>query len=83
MNDTQLIKSLGGVSSVAKLLGITPASVSGWSAIPFDKKIRLAVIAEDLGVCTRKELFPSTYHEIWIELRSIDQIMSKINLSKN
>lgn len=70
MNDVQLIKNLGGVNSVARLLGITPASVSGWSAIPTDRKIRLAVIAEDMGVCTRKEIFPSTYQDIWIELRS-------------
>ena len=34
-----------------------------------DKKILLAVIAEDRGVATRKELFPETYQDIWIELR--------------
>ncbi|WP_151721034.1 Cro/CI family transcriptional regulator [Acinetobacter ursingii] len=70
MNDAQLIEALGGVTAVAKLLDITPASVSGWKAIPEDRKIRLAVIAEDRGICTRKELFPDTFKEIWIELRS-------------
>ncbi|HCW4943123.1 TPA: hypothetical protein OXO28_003614 [Acinetobacter baumannii] len=50
MNDAQLIDKLGGVTAVARLLGITPPSVSGWKAIPLDKKIRLAVIAEDLGL---------------------------------
>lgn len=69
MNDAQLIKTLGGVNAVAKLLGITPASVSGWNAIPTERKIRLAVIAEDRGLATRKEIFPDIYQDIWIELR--------------
>ena len=69
MNDTQLIDALGGVNAVARLLGITPASVSGWKSIPLDRKIRLAVISEDRGVCTRQEIFPKTYQDIWIELR--------------
>ncbi|EEY78934.1 hypothetical protein HMPREF0012_01803 [Acinetobacter calcoaceticus RUH2202] len=69
MNDAQLIDVLGGVTAVARLLGIAPSSVSGWKAIPIDRKIRLAVIAEDLGLVTRKELFPDSYQDIWIELR--------------
>lgn len=69
MTDEQLIKVLGGVTAVAKLLGIRPPSVSGWKTIPLDKKIRLAVIAEDYGLATRKEIFPDSYQEIWIELR--------------
>ncbi|WP_227063256.1 Cro/CI family transcriptional regulator [Acinetobacter pittii] len=69
MNDAQLIDLLGGVTAVARLLGIAPSSVSGWKAIPIDRKIRLAVIAEDLGLATRKELFPDSYQDIWIELR--------------
>ena len=69
MNDAQLIEALGGPAAVARLLGIRTPSVSGWNQIPQDRKIRLAVIAEDLGIATRKELFPDTYQEIWIELR--------------
>ncbi|WP_368217360.1 Cro/CI family transcriptional regulator [Acinetobacter baumannii] len=69
MNDAQLIDLLGGVTAVARLLGIAPSSVSGWKVIPLDRKIRLAVIAEDLGLTTRKELFPDNYQDIWIELR--------------
>lgn len=69
MNDAQLIDALGGVTAVARLLGIAPSSVSGWKTIPLERKIRLAVIAEDLGLTTRKELFPDTYQDIWIELR--------------
>ncbi|MGQ1309082.1 Cro/CI family transcriptional regulator [Acinetobacter baumannii] len=69
MNDAQLIDLLGGVTAVARFLGIAPSSVSGWKAIPIERKIRLAVIAEDLGLTTRKELFPDSYQDIWIELR--------------
>ncbi|TCB71601.1 hypothetical protein E0H88_04040 [Acinetobacter sp. ANC 4216] len=74
MKDSQLIEALGGVSAVARLLGITPASVSGWKAIPIDRKIRLAVIAEDQGLCTRKKIFPRSYQDIWIELRPKKQM---------
>lgn len=69
MTDDQLIESLGGCTAVANLLDIRPASVSGWDSIPQDRKIYLAVIAEDRGLCTRKELFPKTYQKIWPELR--------------
>lgn len=69
MNDAQLIKILGGVNAVARLLNIRPSSVSGWNSIPLDRKIRLAVIAEDLGLATRKQVFPTSYGDIWIELR--------------
>ncbi|MDC5241402.1 Cro/CI family transcriptional regulator [Acinetobacter baumannii] len=69
MNGAQLIDVLGGVTAVARLLGIAPSSVSGWKAIPQDRKIRLAVIAEDLGLTTRQEIFPDNYQDIWIELR--------------
>lgn len=69
MTDNQLIEALGGPAAVARLLGIRTPSVSGWKQIPTDRKIRLAVIAEDKGISTRKELFPDTYQDIWIELR--------------
>jgi DNA-binding transcriptional regulator YdaS (Cro superfamily) len=70
MNDAQLIEALGGPAAVARLLGIRVPSVSGWKKIPTERKIRLAVIAEDRGLSTRKELFPDTYQDIWIELRT-------------
>lgn len=69
MTDNQLIEALGGPAAVARLLGIRTPSVSGWNHIPTDRKIRLAVIAEDRGISTRKDLFPDTYQDIWIELR--------------
>lgn len=73
MNDDQLIDALGGCNAVARLLAIKGSSVSGWKTIPTDRKIRLAVIAEDRGICTRKELFPNNYGDIWIELREPSQ----------
>ena len=69
MTDEQLIDALGGPAAVARLLGIKTPSVSGWNQIPIERKIRLAVIAEDEGISTRKELFPTSYEDIWIELR--------------
>ncbi|MDR2060931.1 MAG: Cro/Cl family transcriptional regulator [Acinetobacter sp.] len=73
MNDVQLIDALGGCNEVARLLDIKPSSVSGWNAIPENRKIRLAVIAEERGICTRKDLFPDSYQDIWIELREQNQ----------
>lgn len=70
MTDEELIKALGGVAAVARSLGISSPSVSGWKKIPTDRKIRLAVIAEDSGIATRKEIFPDNYGDIWIELRT-------------
>lgn len=57
MNDAQLIEALGGPAAVARLLGIRVPSVSGWKKIPTERKIRLAVIAEDRGLSTRKNFF--------------------------
>lgn len=70
MTDDQLIKALGGGAEVARLLRIKPPSVSGWTHIPRDRKIRLAVIAEDRKICKRQDVFPHDYHEIWPELRN-------------
>lgn len=71
MHDLQLIDALGGTLAVAALVGVKPPSVSGWKdagRIPADKRIRLAPIAESLGITTRKELFPDDWHRIWPEL---------------
>lgn len=79
MTDNQLIEALGGCNAVARMLGIKPSSVSGWKLIPVDRKIRLAVIAEERGIATRKHLFPDYYGEIWIELRDS---FTPLNISK-
>ncbi|MNR93507.1 hypothetical protein D3C71_1621750 [compost metagenome] len=80
MTDNQLIEALGGCNAVARMLGIKPSSVSGWKSIPTDRKIRLAVIAEEKGITTRKLLFPDSYGEIWIELR---EAFHSLNISKS
>jgi len=79
MTDNQLIEALGGCNAVARMLGIKPSSVSGWKLIPVDRKIRLAVIAEEKGITTRKNLFPDCYGEIWIELQDS---FTLLNISK-
>lgn len=72
MDSNKLIDALGGTHAVAALLGIKPPSVSGWRSagrIPDDKLVRLAVVAEERGIVTRKALFPLDYVRIWPELR--------------
>lgn len=72
MDDLKLIDALGGCNAVAEILGIKAPSVHEWKqrkSIPEARRIRLAVVAEDRGLTTRKALFPKNYHEIWIELR--------------
>jgi len=70
MNHSDLIDKFGGTSTVAKILGIKPPSVHAWraSGIPDDKLIRLAPIAEQMNIATRKQLFPKDYAAIWPEL---------------
>lgn len=71
MDDLSLIDALGGTFAVASLTGVKPPSVSGWKEtgrIPDDKRIRLAPVAEERGIATRKELFPDDWHLIWPEL---------------
>lgn len=74
MNPERLIVDLGGTAAVARLFGIKMASVSGWkkTGIPADKLIRLAPVAEQRGIATRKELFPTDWHLIWPELIELD-----------
>jgi len=70
MNPNELIDRLGGTASVANILGIKPPSVSAWRSgeIPADKLIRLAPVAEQRGIATRKQLLPYLWQEIWPEL---------------
>jgi hypothetical protein len=70
MNANKFINLMGGTCEVARLANVKSPSVSHWRthSIPDDKLIRLAPIAEQRGVATRKELFPDDWHEIWPEL---------------
>lgn len=74
MTSDQFIDALGGTFAVAALLGIKPPSVSRWRggrsvfAIPDDKLIRLAPIAEAKGIASRRDLRPDDWLQIWPEL---------------
>lgn len=71
MDAQNLIKELGGTFAVAELSEVKPPSVSEWKSnnrIPNDKLIRLAVVAESRGICTRQDLFPKDFGTIWPEL---------------
>ncbi len=71
MQTNDLIEALGGTCAVADLVGVQPPSVSGWkqsNSIPDNQLIRLAVIAEERGICTRQTLFPTEWESIWPEL---------------
>lgn len=72
MIDTnELIEKLGGTCAVADFVGIRPPSVSEWKtakSIPDNHLIRLAVLAEERGIATRKEIFPNDWQSIWPEL---------------
>jgi len=71
MQTIELIDALGGTCAVADLVGVKPPSVSEWKSnnfIPDNQLIRLAVIAEERGICTRQTLFPEEWKSIWPEL---------------
>ena len=75
MQAIELIEKLGGTAEVAVLANVKPPSVSEWKAnnrIPDGKLIRLALIAEGRGVCSRKILFPNEWKTLWPELVSVD-----------
>ncbi|MFN7881806.1 MAG: Cro/CI family transcriptional regulator [bacterium] len=72
MNDSEIIQLLGGVTAVARLLGIRPPSVHRWieSGIPEGRLIELAAEVErkSNGRFSRRQRFPERYHLIWPEL---------------
>jgi DNA-binding transcriptional regulator YdaS (Cro superfamily) len=73
MNDSEIIQTLGGTTKVAKLCGVTLAAVSQWrnNGIPQDKLIFLAASLERAteGKMNRKDMFPSKWQDIWVELK--------------
>lgn len=72
MNDIEIIQLLGGVTAVAKLLGIKPPSVHAWQTegIPEGRLIELAGQVEQKsgGRFSRKARWPDRYVAIWPEL---------------
>jgi DNA-binding transcriptional regulator YdaS (Cro superfamily) len=73
MEKNEIITLLGGTGKVARLCGVSPASVSQWrkKGIPKDRLIFVAALIERLseGKYTRKQMFPESWQDIWIELR--------------
>jgi DNA-binding transcriptional regulator YdaS (Cro superfamily) len=72
MTDQEIIQVLGGVTSVARMLGIKPPSVSGWleEGIP---EYRLRELAGQLemkseGRFSRRDRWPDKYSFYWPEL---------------
>lgn len=72
MTATEIIQLLGGVTAVARLLGIKPPSVHAWmvDGIP---EARLIELAGQLEIksgrrFTRKGRWPDRYGVIWPEL---------------
>ena len=73
MDTNEIIDILGGTTKVAKLCNVTLPSVSQWrtNGIPQDRLIFVAASLEKLsgGKYTRKQMFPSTWQDIWVELK--------------
>jgi DNA-binding transcriptional regulator YdaS (Cro superfamily) len=73
MENNEIINLLGGTSKVSKLCGVSPAAVCQWrkNGIPKDRLIFVAALIEKLseGKWTRKQMFPESWQDIWIELR--------------
>lgn len=76
MSATEIIQLLGGVTSVARLLGIKPPSVHAWlvDGIPEARLIELAgqVELKSEGRFNRRDRWPDRYALIWPELAAND-----------
>ena len=73
MENNEIINLLGGTSKVSRMCGVTAAAVCQWrkKGIPKDRLIFVAALIERLseGKYTRKQMFPESWQDIWIELR--------------
>lgn len=72
MDSAEIIKLLGGVTEVARLLAIKPPSVHAWltAGIPEYRLIELAAYleAKSGGSFSRRARWPERYKFIWPEL---------------
>lgn len=72
MTDPEIIRALGGVTAVARLLGIKPPSVHSWlvDGIPEPRLIALAgqIELKSGGRFSRRERWPDRYAIYWPEL---------------
>lgn len=68
-----IVEKLGGISALARRLGIKPPSVSGWieegrNGIPDGRLIELGAEIEATVGIPRWQLRPNDWHLIWPEL---------------
>jgi hypothetical protein len=72
VTDPEIINLLGGVTVVARMLGIKPPSVHGWleTGIPEGRLIELAgqIEIKSNGLFSRKRRWPERYMFLWPEL---------------
>jgi DNA-binding transcriptional regulator YdaS (Cro superfamily) len=72
MTAPEIIQLLGGVTSVARMLGIKPPSVHAWleNGIPEDRLRELAgqIEIKSEGRFSRREQWPDRYAFYWPEL---------------
>ena len=72
MTDSEIIRLLGGVTAVARMLGIKPPSVHGWleGGIPDGRLRELAAQIEikSDGRFSRRERWPEKFAFYWPEL---------------
>lgn len=72
MTDTEIIELLGGVTPVARMLGIKPPSVHAWlqDGIPESRLRELAgqIELKSGGRFSRRERWPEKYAFYWPEL---------------
>lgn len=78
MTDFEIIQLLGGVTAVARLLGIKPPSVHSWisDGIPEPRLIALAgqIELRSNGRFSRRERWPDRYALYWPELATTTPI---------
>lgn len=77
MTDHEIIRTLGGVTAVARMLGIKPPSVHAWieTGIPDGRLVQLAAQIEikSDGKFSRRERWPTKYSFYWPEMASSGQ----------
>lgn len=78
MTDSEIIQLLGGVTAVARLLGIKPPSVHSWisDGIPEPRLIALAgqIELRSGGRFSRRERWPDRFALYWPELATSDPV---------
>lgn len=82
LTSSEIIQSLGGVTAVARILGVKPPSVHAWikDGIPEGRLIELAatIEAKSDGRFSRIARWPDTYARIWPELAGPTELAAAV-----